>query len=445
MVAMPPLQHVDRQTFLRNLRRSGLFSAEQLAHARELLPATDRGRLLARALVEQGLLTRFQAERVLVGRTDGFLLDQYVILEELGRGGMGRVYKARHRTMGRVVALKILAPDLTRTERARAMFLREVRAVAQLAHPNLVAAFDANLVGDRYYLVLEYIDGPNLEQLVRARGPLDVGLACDFARQVACGLHCAHKAGMVHRDIKPSNLLVQRRANDGAPALVKVSDFGLARLQENGDDERPGTILMRPNTVMGTPDYLSPEQARSLHDTDHRTDLYSLGCTLYFLLSGQVPFPGGTSIEKLIRHNTEEPNPLEQLRSDVPLPVAALVRQLMAKKPDDRLQTAAEVVQVLEPFSVSGSTPWDGLSGSGDNLPNLVTPPPEQGTDPAMRASEGSSESITPQSADPFAELPTVVPTFRQPAARSRALVWGMVAVGVLLALAAAYGAYLAG
>src|SRR5205823_1900187 len=175
----------------------------------------------------------------------------------------------------------------------------------------------------------------------RANGPLDVGQACDFVRQAASGLQCAHKAGMVHRDIKPANLLVQRRANGGSPALVKVSDFGLARLQEADEDERAGTIPMRPNTVMGTPDFLSPEQARSLHNTDTRTDLYSLGCTLYYLLSGQVPFPGGTSIEKLIRHNTEVPTPLEQLRPDVPPLVAAVLRQLMATQPDDRLQTAA--------------------------------------------------------------------------------------------------------
>src|SRR5947209_13407153 len=141
MVVMATPRHIDRRTFLTNLRRSGLFSSEQLSHARTLRPETNRGRVVARALVEQGLLTRFQAERVLAGRTDGFVLDQYVILEELGRGGMGRVYKARHRTMNRVVALKVLAPGLTRTERARTLFLREVRAVAQLAHPNIVNAF----------------------------------------------------------------------------------------------------------------------------------------------------------------------------------------------------------------------------------------------------------------------------------------------------------------
>src|SRR5262245_16619433 len=194
-------QHVTRQAFLSALKHSGLLSREQYVHARQLIPDSDRGRLVARALVEQGLLTRFQAERLLVGRTSGYHLDQYVILEEIGRGGMGRVYKARHRTMNRVVALKVLAPDLTSSDRAQEMFLREVRAVAQLVHPNLVTAFDANKVGDRYYLVLEYVDGPTLDQLVRGGGPLDVGQACDFIRQAAQGLQCAHVAGMVHRDI----------------------------------------------------------------------------------------------------------------------------------------------------------------------------------------------------------------------------------------------------
>src|SRR5947208_2431081 len=160
-MAAPP--HVTRQAFLSSLKRSNLLSREQYVHASDLVPDSERGRLVARALVEEGLLTKFQAERLLIGRTSGFHLDQYVILEELGRGGMGRVYKARHRTMNRVVALKVLAPDLTSSPRAQDMFLCEVRAVAQLVHPNLVTAFDANKVGDRYYLVLEYVDGPNLD------------------------------------------------------------------------------------------------------------------------------------------------------------------------------------------------------------------------------------------------------------------------------------------
>src|SRR5262249_38424540 len=156
-------------------------------------------------------------------------------------------------------------------------------------------------VGGRYYLVLEYVDGPNLDQLVRRQGPLPVGQACDYVRQVAHGLQAAHSLGMVHRDIKPANLMVQLRGLDGTASLgvVKISDFGLARLHVPGEEAETGaTIVTRENTVMGTPDYLSPEQARSLHQTDIRSDLYSLGCTFYFLLTGEVPFPGGNTLEK---------------------------------------------------------------------------------------------------------------------------------------------------
>src|SRR5262249_23725951 len=169
--------------------------------------------------------------------------------------------------------------------------------------------------GGRYYLVLEYVDGPNLEELVRRQGPLSVGLACDYVRQVASGLQCAHLLGMLHRDVKPANVLVQWHglAGDDSPGLVKISDFGLARLGQNvthPSHSTPGTILTRENSVMGTPDYLSPEQSRDLHKVDIRGDLYSLGCTFYFLLTGSVPFPGGTTLEKLIRHSTEAPRPI---------------------------------------------------------------------------------------------------------------------------------------
>ena len=353
---------MDRKTFLANLRQSKLLNEAQLTGVLPTLPANARGQDIARVLIEQELLTRFQAERLLAGRNTGFVLGQYRILDQLGRGGMGRVFKAEHRAMKRLVALKVLAPQMLRCERARALFLREVQAAAQIVHPNVVAAFDANVEDGQYFLALEYVDGPNLDQLVREQGPLPVGLACDYIQQTANGLQAAHALGMVHRDIKPSNLLVQRRPrHDQSPGLLKISDFGLARLntpKSGAFADHAGTILTKQNTVMGTPDFLSPEQARDLHRVDIRSDLYSLGCTFYYLLTGKVPFPGGTPLEKLIRHSAEEPAPLTEYRLDVPEAVASIVRRLLHKTPEQRYQTPRALVEVLAPHAVGGPTPW---------------------------------------------------------------------------------------
>jgi serine/threonine-protein kinase len=350
---------IDRQTFLANVRRSGLVDETALSRMDDRLPSSERGRLVARAMVDMGVLTRFQAERLLIGRTSGFVLGPYRILDQLGKGGMGRVYKAQHIGLGRIVALKVLAPDLLKTERAHELFHRELQAAGQLNHPNAVTALDANEIDGRVFLVLEFVDGPNLEQLVREQGPLSVGLACDYIRQAALALQAAHALGMVHRDIKPANLLVQRRGLDAdAPGLLKVTDFGLARLC---DPQRPGTngtLLLKPNTVMGTPDYVSPEQARDVHKVDIRSDLYSLGCSMYFMLTGRVPFPGGDALEKMIRQATVTAQPVGAFRPDVPVEVVKIVERLMAKHPNQRFQTPAELVEALTPFAVSGPIPW---------------------------------------------------------------------------------------
>jgi serine/threonine-protein kinase len=392
----------DRQPFLANLRQSGLVAEGRLEAVLRELPEDARGRAVARALVEAGLLTRFQAERLLMGRTTGFHLGPYRILEQIGRGGMGRVYKAEHRTMGRFVAVKVLASRLLKTDRALDLFQREVRASARLVHPNIVTAYDANEENGRHFLVLEFVDGPNLEQLVRRQGPLTIGQACDYILQTARGLQAADAHGMVHRDVKPANILVQRRGpDDDAPGLVKISDFGLARLQAPDDPASPdagaGTIYAKENTVMGTPDYLSPEQARDLHRADIRSDLYSLGCTFYFLLSGQVPFPGGSALDKLIRHNSENPAPLSEFRNDVPAEVEAIVRKLMARRPADRFQTPAELAAALGPFAVSGPIPWA--------VPPAAIPiaEPVAAADDCevgvLNALDGSSENLSPLSA----------------------------------------------
>jgi serine/threonine protein kinase len=393
-------QNMDRQAFLANLRQSGLLTAEQLANAISSLPASAvSGRQVAKALFERGVLTRFQAELLLAGRTAGFLLGQYRILDQLGRGGMGRVFKAEHTTMHRIVALKVLANHLVKTEKAQQLFQREVRAAARLVHPNIVTAYDANQIDNRYYLVMEYVDGPNLDELVRERGPLPVNLACEFIRQAAAGLQYAHEQGMVHRDIKPANLLVGRA---GSGYIVKILDFGLARLHSRVQPDGKDSLLTHENAVMGTPDYLSPEQARNLSQVDIRSDLYSLGCTLYYLLSGQVPYPGGTTVEKLVRHNTEEPRPVEQLRPGIPPTVAAIVRRLMAKSPAARFQTPAELAAALAPFASTGSGP----AAAAAPAPAAVAAAP-----PLLKAIPLSPLEMPPQPGDSFDDDESAVGT----------------------------------
>ncbi len=435
---------VDRKTFLFNLKQSRLLTDEQFAEALAQLPESPNSLALAHFFVEKKWLTRFQAERLLAGRNTGFLLGHYRILDRLGRGGMGHVFKAEHRSLKRVVALKVLAPHLLDSERARVLFLREVRAFAQLVHPNVVAAFDANEENGHYYLVLEYVDGPNLDQLVRKQGPLSVGLACDYIRQTANGLQAAHALGMVHRDIKPSNLLVQRRGLDeDAPGLIKISDFGLARLGGAGEleaspvGEAGGTILTKQNTVMGTPDFLSPEQTRDLHRADIRSDLYSLGCTFYFLLTGRPPFPGGSAVEKLIRHSAERPDRIDGFRDDVPDLVAAIVERLMNKSPEDRYQSPRELAEALQPFAVGGPTPWQPSPSNPDLV--AAAPPSDAAFAVNPNVLEGNSSDDwaavvnTPPPESTPRQLGTTDRRASSLGTRAKILVFGLVLAGLAL------------
>jgi serine/threonine protein kinase len=226
-------------------------------------------------------------------------------------------------------------PDLLRR------FLREIRASAQLSHPNLVSAYDADQVGDTCFFAMEYVEGTDLGRHVRRQGPLPVLRACDYVYQTALGLQHVHEMGFVHRDLKPSNLMVTGRGQ------VKILDMGLARLTLAEGDQTTTDELTRDEAPMGTPDYIAPEQAVDSHQVDIRADLYSLGCAFYYLLTGRVPFPGGTQLKKLFKHCWMEPRPVEQLRPDVPPAVAATVRKLMDKRPERRYQTPLEVVEAV--------------------------------------------------------------------------------------------------
>jgi serine/threonine protein kinase len=344
---------VDRPTLLLNLRTSRLLSKRKLRLVMDNLGHVTDAREIAKALATWKLVTKFQAKMLLLGRKSGFVIGPYCILDELGHGGMGRVYKAMHRTMNRVVALKILSPQTVGTERAQRMFRQEVRAAAQLNHPNIVMAFDANEIAGRHYLAMEIVDGPSLEQYVAKKGALPIGLACEIIFQAAAGLQHAHDKGIVHRDIKPANLLLQQES--GSQTLqVKILDFGLSCLRQQG-----GNAAGRESKpLMGTPDFLSPEQAKDVDSADIRSDLYSLGCTFYFLLTGQVPFPQGNILHKLNRHDREQATPISELRTEVPQNIAAIVRKLMAKNPADRFQTPDELMDVLAPHAAPGEMDW---------------------------------------------------------------------------------------
>jgi serine/threonine protein kinase len=265
----------------------------------------------------------------------------------LGQGGMGAVYLAEHKHMERKVALKVISSELVNNPDAIRRFRQEVTAAARLGpDPHIVAVHDADQVGSLHFLVMEYVEGQSLAEYVRAKGPLPVAEACEYVRQAALGLQHAADQGMVHRDVKPHNLM---RTPQGQ---IKVLDFGLARCGRDNDKAR--TQLTQQGVLMGTADYMAPEQASDSRAADVRADVYSLGCTLYHLLTGRVPFPEGGTVEKIIKHAVEQPVPVGALRRDLPLGVVRIVERMMAKSVVERFQTPGEVAQALAPLAATG-------------------------------------------------------------------------------------------
>jgi serine/threonine protein kinase len=327
---------------------------EQLTALQERCPGPQQ---LGDELVRGGWLTAFQVGRLLQGRGRELVLGPYVILERLGQGGMGVVYAAWQRDAERQVALKVLLKERLQQRDALRRFRREVQATLRLDHPNIVRMHEARQVRDAHFLVMEYIPGLDLQRLVDQCGALPVARACEIIRQAALGLQHAFEKELVHRDIKPSNLMLTLPDAVDTPApeallaagsVLKILDMGLARVVSSEDRQESWSTLTQAGTIVGTPDYMAPEQWEDAHATDVRADLYSLGCTFYLLLTGQVPFPGGTLIQKLDRHRSQAPVPVERLRTEVPSVVAPIVAKLMAKRPADRYQTPAEVVEALE-------------------------------------------------------------------------------------------------
>ena len=350
--------------FLELVRRSKLIDRDRFNRFAPGLEDCADADAATERFIQSGLLTRWQCEKLLEGRHKGFFLknNQYRLLDHLGTGGMSRVYLAEHVLMQRRVAIKVLPK--TRVEKSSYLqrFLREAQAAAALDHHNIVRAYDIDKDGGIHYLVMEYIEGRDLRVMVRKEGPLDFQQAADFIRQAALGLAHAHAAGLIHRDIKPANFLVDRNN------VVKLLDLGLARFT---DEDRASLTVTYDENVLGTADYLAPEQAIDSHGVDSRADIYGLGCTFCYLLTGHPPFPDGALPQRLMMHQKQPPPDIRSERPDTPGELVAIYQKMMAKKPDDRYQTADEVAHALEDwlmsrgFEVGGEGASSGSGSSG--------------------------------------------------------------------------------
>ena len=343
---------MSKRSYLRNSAiASGLVTKEQIDQATAVLRESNTSDTavevtddrLAEKLVEMELLTSYQAAQLRAGRTK-MNLGPYIITDFIGQGGMGQVFKATHRMMGRDVAIKVL-PHARSTPEAIEGFTREIRAQASLDHEGLVRAHDAGHDGNVYFLVTEYVPGTDLRRLVRSQGPLTMQQAASILLQAAHGLQHAHDSGLIHRDVKPGNILV---APNGK---TKVSDLGLAG-SVNDDDDAP-----RAGKIVGTADYLSPEQIKTPREVTAASDIYSLGCTLYYAVTGKVPFPGGTSADKARRHCNETPWHPRRFNSDIDEEFVEIIADMMEKETGNRIASAKEVAARLAPWAASPGDP----------------------------------------------------------------------------------------
>jgi serine/threonine protein kinase len=341
---MPAPNSVD--DLLKLIRKSGMVDEPRLDAYLERQringPLPNDVRKLAGLMVRDGLLTYFQAEQFMLGKWRGFTIGKYKLLERIGFGGMGQVFLCEHMYMKRRVAIKVLPPAKAEEPAALGRFYREARAAAALDHPNIVRTHDIDQDGNLHFLVMEYVDGSSLLEIVKKKGSMEISRACQYVAQSAQGLDHAYRVGVIHRDIKPGNILIDRIG------IAKILDMGLARFYHSDDDML--TKKYDEKSVLGTADYVAPEQTINSHDVDVRADLYSLGATFYFLLAGHPPFPEGTVSQKLISHQTKKPQPIATIRPEIPAGLTAVLEKMMAKVPDDRYQTPTEVYEALRPY-----------------------------------------------------------------------------------------------
>ena len=394
-----------------SLRQYPLLSAEQLAQLPQLAQGRcGHARPFAKSLIQKGWLSVYQVNQLLAGNGQELVIGPYCVLDKLGQGGLSQVFKAKHREHDNIVAIKIIKPEVFASPEGRQQFLQEVEAMARLDHPNIVQFCDADQWRDTFYFAMEYVEGTDLGKVVRLSGALPIHEACEYIRQTALGLQHAYERNLIHRDIKPVNLFLTQvslqpqlatalfaaRTDAGAPAAratlmakwqIKILDWGLASLRHPNEAALEASADL---SIVGTADYLAPEQARNANSADIRSDIYSLGCTLYFLLAGQPPFPDGTLMQKILHHQQTEPRPLSDFRDDVPAGVTALLKRMLAKKPEDRFKTPVSVAMSLASFT---RRPQAGSSATLPTLRNAPMPPgrDDTPTPPALTTPSGNS------------------------------------------------------
>jgi serine/threonine protein kinase len=368
------------------VEKSGLYAADELnAKLAELTNVPDKPVNLAAAMVKMGVITKFQAKLLLAGKYRGFRIGPYVLKDMIGQGGMGAVYEAKHTTLDRKVAVKVLTPGKDDDQQlAIERFLREARAAAALDHPNIVRLHDVGQFGNTHYLVMEYVDGETLEQIVEKKGPLPCQKAVEYICQAAAGLQSAHEKGFIHRDIKPSNLILTK---DGT---IKLLDMGLARSSDERD-KLTGKIDM--NTIVGTADFISPEQAVNDPGIDIRSDIYSLGATFFMLVTGGSPFKGNTA-QKLVQHQVKDAPSLTRMDKTLPKELADVVAKMMAKKKEHRYRTPADVIAAFTPWLpnsgkvVAGLTMTHAGRSDRDTMDTIVASSTKRITKTILRATE---------------------------------------------------------
>ena len=352
-------------------------------------PGADRdGEQLAAFLVEKKLLSTWHVEKLLDKKYRGFFLGKYKLLRHIGSGGMSSVYLAEHMLMHRQRAIKVLPKKRVNDSSYLARFHLEAQATAQLDHPNIVRCYDVDNEEDTHYIVMEFIEGKDLNTIVKQEGPLPLELACNYIAQAAEGLHHAHTNGLIHRDVKPANLLVDPKG------VLKILDLGLALFSDN---ERASLTVEHNENVLGTADYLAPEQAVNSHKVDHRADIYGLGCALYFVLTGHPPFPEGTLAQRIAKHQTQMPEDIRKDRADCPRDLADICVKMMQKRPEKRYANMREVADALEGWLRTHGYTFEPGSGDAAMKAALLTSGgPRGGRGPGSAASASGSVGSNP-------------------------------------------------